>query len=131
MLYAKRVLPKPFQQCAFSPLSVTITFFSFMQSLASLFLVTTRTAFGASATIMLPCFGATPYSFSSLWLCQNIVPSTRATAKMPSARVSYLKIKSLSSGLHLAIPKCNQMSVGFSSTHSTVFVRVLIIGMTI
>jgi hypothetical protein len=33
----KKVLPKLFQQCAFSPLSATKTFFLFVQSLASLF----------------------------------------------------------------------------------------------
>ncbi len=84
----------------------------------------------SSATGMLLCFRVTPSGFWLLWLCQSVVCSAKATTKTPSARVSYRKTKSLSSGLHLATPKRNQMSISFSSTHSLVFVRVPIIGMT-
>jgi hypothetical protein len=117
----KRVLQRPSQLCVSSPLNATKTFFPFAQSLALLFSVTMRTVFGARATGMPLCIGVTPSSFWSLCLCQSVVPFTRVTANTPSARVSYLKMKSLPSGLLPAIPKRNQMSIGFSSSHSTVF----------
>jgi hypothetical protein len=127
----KKGAPKPIPtMCNLSPLNMTKTFFLLEQSLALLFLVTMRTAVGTSATGMSLCFGVTPSGFWSLWLCQSVIPSAKVAAKTPSARGPYLKTKSLLYGLHPAIPKCNQMSIGFSSTHSMVFVEVLVIGMT-